>query len=256
MFAEATVFALLAWTVLAAGCARHLLARRSGERDERPPRGSIGALPLLLPWIAVPVAVILGYSVLKRPIYLDRYLVFLAPGVALLLAMAVQALTRTRIGAAALLTAFAVLAVPPYLAQRGPWPKPDGMDFSQLADALAASSRPGDCVLFERDVSWNPTSMRVTLGARPDAFRGLVDIGRGRTAVQVGDFWDENLPPAAVAPRLTDCPAVWLLTEAERTAPLAAGPTHGMLVGAGFRVAAAQQIHVSQLVRYVPIGRN
>ena len=82
---------------------------------------------IALAWIALPTAVLLLYSVVQQPIYYPRYLSYTSSAMAVLMAVCIVALFRTRERVAAVLAAFALAATPNYLlGQRGPYAK-EGM---------------------------------------------------------------------------------------------------------------------------------
>ncbi|MBJ8346203.1 glycosyltransferase family 39 protein [Antrihabitans sp. YC2-6] len=217
-----------------------------------------------LPWALVPTALIACYSLFVEPIYLDRYLTFTAPAVALLLGSAIAVLARARWVAPAVLAVLVATAAPAYVAQRGEWSKPSQMDFSAVLRFFEEHGEPGDCVLFANRVDWNPTSARVPLNIRPAAFAGLRDPGAGRSATANGWLWDENLPVALV--RLDDCDVVWFVGDGERESASTVRHTSNevwhldpyhfessadgrLLAAAGFVVDERWQLHVSQVVR-------
>ncbi|UUO03866.1 hypothetical protein M4D79_14210 [Mycolicibacterium novocastrense] len=77
-----------------------------------------------------------------EPIYYPRYLSYTSPAMALLLAVGITAVARSREAVVVVLTVLAVAATPNYLLeQRGPYAK-EGMDFSQVADVLTAHASP------------------------------------------------------------------------------------------------------------------
>jgi len=223
-----------------------------------------------VPWAVVPTVLLIGYSAVARPIYLDRYLTFTAPAAALLIGAAVAALaTNRRLAplptAALLLATLVATAAPAYIAQRGQWSKPSEMDFSDVAAFMAVHGQPGDCVLFTNHSAWNPTSARVAMNIRPAAFDGLRDVGLGRSAVPEGWLWDENLPLTAVADRLVGCDVVWFVADADRDHARTIRHTsnevwtlepyhfdssvdYRELAVAGLRIEQRWQLHMSQVV--------
>ncbi|MFC9550773.1 mannosyltransferase [Rhodococcus sp. NPDC056960] len=173
------------------------------------------ALSVALPWVAVPMAALLAYSILRSPVYLPRYFTFTTPAVALIGGLCLVALTRKWWQSAAVLAVFAVVASPAYVAQREQWAKPSGMDFSTVNGFAAEHLRPGDCVLFDTP-AWNPTSLRLVKNVRPAAFDGTRDIGLGTTAASRGSLWDDQLAVPDVEGTLGSCSVVWYFTDYER----------------------------------------
>jgi mannosyltransferase len=165
----------------------------------------------------VPTAVLLAYSLLVTPTYVPRYMSFTAPGIALLLAAAIRALARHRDSVAAILVvALAVAAVPAFLAQRGPYARAGGSDFSQVGDFIGSHARAGDCVAFEPVVSWSPTSQRIVMRAKPVQFRDLRDIGPATDAIAGNTLWDVPLPVGDHTSWSERCSVVWAITDRER----------------------------------------
>ncbi|WP_143690478.1 glycosyltransferase family 39 protein [Williamsia sterculiae] len=183
------------------------------------------ALTLGLAWVAVPAVVILGYSWLGSPTYVPRYLSFTAPGMALVIAVAVRVIARqfTRPGAvraiwlpAVAVLALGVAAVPAFVAQRSVYGKVGGTDFSQVADFVGRHARPGDCVAFERTASWSPVSERVVKQAKPRDFRNVRDIGPSTPAARAHVLWDLDRPETDYAAWARTCSVMWVVTDGER----------------------------------------
>ncbi|MFE3289628.1 mannosyltransferase [Rhodococcus sp. NPDC059234] len=174
-------------------------------------------LAVAMPWAVVPTASLLAYSVAWSPVYLDRYLTFTTPAVALLGGLALTRITRRWWATALALAVLAALAVPGYLAQRGPYAKPSGMDFSEVNRFAGEHLRPGDCVLFGA-AAWNPAPQRLVEDVRPAAFEGTRDIGLGRTAASAGWLWDEERAVTDPIEPLTSCDTLWYFTDQERDA--------------------------------------
>ncbi|MBD0323310.1 MAG: glycosyltransferase family 39 protein [Aldersonia sp.] len=227
-------------------------------------RGAVVALAV--PWAVVPTVALIAYS-LRSPYYVDRYLTFATPAIALLGGAALVSLARLRAWLpVVVLIALAVAALPNYTAQRGDWPKPSEMDFSDVAAFVQRHAQPGDCVAFAEHVSWNPTSARVALNAHPEAFAGLRDVSLGQSALGPGWLWDQTLPPAAIPDRLADCAVLWFVTDTERAEPrtirhtsnevwrlppyhFANSDDFAQLRAQGFGVDEQFPIHMSQVVR-------
>ena len=176
-------------------------------------------LTVAIAWLVIPTALILGWSALIHPIYTPRYLCFTAPAVALVLGVCIGALAVTRWAATAIVSVLALAAAPNYLlTQRGPYAKYD-MDYSQVADLIAAKAAPGDCLLVNDTVTFMPAPMRPLLAARPDAYRKVVDISLWQKASDRHDVFDTNLIPEASAGPLSVCRVVWIITQADPAMP-------------------------------------
>jgi mannosyltransferase len=212
-FERSPPFALLSALVAAAAIVLWLCT------SARPAVGDRQLLTLAIGWLVVPTAVVLSWSALVHPIYTPRYLCFTAPAVALVLGVCVGALAVKSWIAAALVVLFALAGAPNYLlVQRGPYAK-YGMDYSQVADLITARAAPGDCLLINDTVTFQPAPMRPLMAARPDAYRKLIDLSLWQRATDRNDVFDTNLIPEATTGPLSDCRVVWIITEADTSRP-------------------------------------
>ncbi|GAA1482370.1 glycosyltransferase family 39 protein [Gordonia sinesedis] len=170
-----------------------------------------------LAWWLAPAIVVVGFSWLGSAIYTPRYLAFTVPGLAIGIAWAVRQLTRGRRWATVLVVGVVVVvAIPDYLAQRGPYGRFGGTDFSQVADYVGAHARPGDCVAFGSSPSWSPVSQRVIARAKPADFAGLRDVGARVSADRAGALWDVDKPVTAYRSFAQTCAVMWVLTDRDR----------------------------------------
>lgn len=169
-------------------------------------------------WMLLPTAVLLVYSALQHPVYYPRYLSFTAPAVALLLGYCITVVGRSPAGVTAVLLVLAVAATPNFLAQRGPYAK-ESMDFSQVADVITRHAAPGDCLILDNSAAWKPGPIRPLTAARPAAYAKLRDYGRGLTAVQRNRLWDAHVAVWAWADKMPGCPALWTVSERDKTLP-------------------------------------
>ncbi|MEU3475301.1 glycosyltransferase family 39 protein [Rhodococcus sp. NPDC006774] len=226
-----------------------------------------GPLPVALPWILVPMAMMVIYSIVRSPIYLDRYFTFTTPAVALLLGVALDRLSRPRWLSVVLIGALALAALPAYLQQRSAWAKPLQMDFSDANEFAAANVAPGDCVLFGR-AAWNPSSQRLVEDVDPSSFSETRSIGLAKGAAESGQLWDEERPLSELEPELSGCQVIWYFTDRDRseaeTVRLTSNDTWVLppsdfetssdyleLRKAGFHVEEQHTVHVTQIVRLV-----
>jgi len=251
-FDHSVPFAVLAGVVLAAP----VLVRRPWETGNRQ------LAVIALAWIALPTAVLLLYSVALQPIYYPRYLCYTTPAMALLLAVCIVALVRTRERVTAVLAAFALAATPNYLiTQRGPYAK-EGMDFSQVADVITAHASPGDCLILDNTAAWKPGPIRPLTAARPAAYEKLVDPGRGLRAPQRNRLWDAHLGIWGVADRVRQCTVLWTVSERDPAVPerqsgpaldpgprLQRAPAYQVPQRLGFHIVERWQFSFAQVVR-------
>ncbi|KUI47851.1 hypothetical protein AU198_22465 [Mycobacterium sp. GA-1199] len=213
-------------------------------------------------WIGLPTAVLLLYSVWGAPIYYPRYLSYTSPAMALLLAVGITAVARSREAVVVVLTVLAVAATPNYvLEQRGPYAK-EGMDFSQVADVLTAHASPGDCLVLDNTTNWAPGPIRPLTAARPEAYADLVDPGRGRRAADRNRLWDAHLGIWGVADRLRPCTVLWTVSQRDATVPdresgpaldqgprLRRAPAYRVPHAMGFRLVERWQFSFAQVVK-------
>ncbi|AIY47025.2 transmembrane protein [Mycolicibacterium fortuitum] len=213
-------------------------------------------------WVVAPTAVLLVYSAVAQPLYYPRYLCFTTPAMALLLAVCVVAVARSREWITAALAVFALAATPNYITvQRGPYAK-EGMDFSQVADVITAHSSPGDCIVFDNTTSWKPGPIRPITAARPAAYAHLVDPGRGKRAWQRNRLWDAHLGIWGVADQIRRCTVLWTVSERDRSVPsrqsgaaLAPGPrldrapAYQVPESMGFHIVERWQFNFAQVVK-------
>lgn len=213
-------------------------------------------------WVVAPTAVLLVYSAVAQPLYYPRYLCFTTPAMALLLAVCVVTVARSREWITAALAVFALAATPNYITvQRGPYAK-EGMDFSQVADVIAAHSSPGDCIVFDNTTSWKPGPIRPITAARPAAYAHLVDPGRGKRAWQRNRLWDAHLGIWGVADQVRRCTVLWTVSERDRSVPsrqsgaaLAPGPrldrapAYQVPESMGFHIVERWQFNFAQVVK-------
>jgi mannosyltransferase len=217
---------------------------------------------IALAWIALPTAVLLLYSVARQPIYYPRYLCYTSPAMALLLAVCIVALVRTRERVTVVLAIFALAATPNYLiGQRGPYAK-EGMDFSQVADVITAHASPGDCLILDNTAAWKPGPIRPLTAARPAAYEKLVDPGRGLRAPRRNRLWDAHLGIWGVADRVRQCTVLWTVSERDPAVPerqsgpaldpgprLKRAPAYQVAQGLGFHIVERWQFSFAQVVR-------
>ena len=176
---------------------------------------------IAIAWLVVPTVVILGWSALVHPIYTPRYLCFTAPAVGVVLGVCIGSFAKRPWIAVVVLAVFIAAAMPNYfLVQRSPYAK-YGMDYSQVADLIAAKSQgePGECLLVNDTVTFMPAPMRPLLAARPDAYDKVVDISLWQTAVDRDDVFDTNLIPEASVGPLNVCRVLWIITQADPSRP-------------------------------------
>jgi mannosyltransferase len=257
-FERSPAFALLSALVVTAAIV--LWLRASAELTDTGRQ----LLTLATAWLLIPTALIVVWSAFVHPIYTPRYLAFTAPAIALILGICIAAVASRPWAVAALVGLFAVAAAPNYvLAQRNPYAK-YGMDYSQVADLIAAKAAPGDCLLVNDTVTFMPAPMRPLMAARPDAYRKLIDLTLWQRAADRNDVFDTNLIPEVVAKPLSRCGVVWIITQADKSIPahqqgpaLPPGPLYGATPAfavphdLGFRLVQRWQFNLVQVIEAV-----
>lgn len=250
----AIVSALVAATAIALWC---FTSAQLGQADRQ-------LLTLAIAWLVIPTALVVACSAFVRPVYTPRYLCFTAPAMALIVGVCIGAVALRPWIAGAVLSVFALAALPNYLlVQRSPYAK-YGMDYSQVADLIAAKASPGDCLLVNDTVTFMPAPMRPLLAARPDAYRTLIDLTLWQRATDRDDVFDTNLIPEVVAEPLSHCGTVWIITQADVSSPtheqgeaLAPGEPFGNTPafvvpnGLGFRLVERWQFNLVQVLKAI-----
>ena len=253
-FDHSVPFAMGAGLVLAAS----LISRRFRPTNV----GSKQLAKIAVLWITLPTLVLLTYSLWFEPVYYPRYLTFTSPAMALLLGIGVVALTRSRQGVTAIVTAFAVAATPNYLTvQRGPYAK-EGMDYSAVADVIDAHASPGDCLILDNTANWAPGPIRPLTAARPSVYEKLIDPGRGQRAVDRNRLWDAHLGIWGVADSVRKCTVLWTVSQRDTTVPahesgpslnpglrLQRAPAYQVPHRMGFHIVERWQFNFAQVVK-------
>ena len=164
--------------------------------------------PWPLPWLVLPPAVLLGVSLI-RPVYVERYVVFGQPALALLGAAGLVWLARLiagspagiRIPALAWIVPVLIVAVltagliGPQQAVRRSSARIDNL--RAVSAVIAANERPGDAVFFV------PSETRVVSLGYPAPFRRLRDLALGESPVASGTLTGVPVPAEVLATRFS-----------------------------------------------------
>jgi mannosyltransferase len=155
---------------------------------------------LLLIWLALPPLLLYLIS-LSKPLYIDRYVIWIGPALLLLLAQGVAALAQIwrPLGAAALV---ALLAAG-LLAGWRQMQTPIKSDFRAAAAYVEAQRQPGDVLLFQ--MPYNRIVYEYYAGPQPAAIDGRY-TNSGSSEAQVDEELRRDIGQA---------PAVWLLASEE-----------------------------------------
>ncbi|HEU4361709.1 MAG TPA: glycosyltransferase family 39 protein [Mycobacterium sp.] len=255
-FDKSVPFTMLAGIVIASAAAVLVAGVRQLADETRQ------LLIICTAWILAPTVITLIYSAVGTPVYYPRYLICTAPAMAILLAICVTTIAAKPSGVVALVVLFAAAAAPNYLVTQRDRHAKEGWDYSQVADVVQAQASPGDCLLVDNTTAWAPGPIRALPAARPAAFAGLVDPGRGPRGPRLGRLWDGHLGVWAVADRLNQCNTIWTITNHDRTLParqsgtglppgpvFARSPDGQVLHRLGFRVVERWQFTFSQVIK-------
>ncbi|TAM71366.1 MAG: hypothetical protein EPN48_02010 [Microbacteriaceae bacterium] len=205
-------FAIVAWLCIA-GALGAFARRWVHDRRHRRAHGLSPRSPsfagVAVAWSVIPPALLVSVNVVHA-VYAARYLSFVTPAVAMLIAAGLCLLMRRWMVAVAV-CALVALAAPSYLHQRGPFGMPGGSDWSEVAATISSNARPGDAIVFTEggSPSQNPRSAKYLY---PQAFQGLDDVTLVTPYAQTTGIWDRTEPVSRAADRLADGNGrVWLV---------------------------------------------
>jgi len=182
-------------------------------------RLEVTVVTVALPWLALPPLILLAASLVK-PVYVERYVVFCQPALALLcaagLAWIARLIASSPVGRSApalawgapavILAALAVLAVGPQRAARLTSARPDNL--RGVSAVVAANERPGDVVFYL------PSEVRVVSMAYPAPFGKLRDLALNQSPVESDSLTGTQVWAPVLARRFAGPPAVhrvWLV---------------------------------------------
>lgn len=206
----------LAGSALSAVLASVLIGLYLGRR--RPGRHALTWLAV--PWLVLPPLVLIVGSELK-PVYVQRYLAFCLPALALLIGagLATVAVAPRVIG----LVLLVVLGLPTQSAIRQVGGHGD--DIRDAASIIEDKARPGDGVLFNCPSCHYPDMPREFAFAYPRAFARLVDVTMAASPSTSNTLRGTETDP----PRLDGVPRVWVVDVDGSAEP-------GTLRGSGLRL--------------------
>src|SRR5450755_780286 len=199
---------------------------------------------IALPWLTVPPFLLIAGSYVK-PVYVERYVEFCLPALAILVAAGLVGLTRAMAGmplsrrptwapSALVGLVLAILLIGPQQAIRQSAARPDNL---RLASAIvAANEQPGDVVFYL------PVDMHVIGTGYPAPFGKLRDIALARSPIASGTLaGNEITSPAELKSRFTDVSRVWVVTGSSNYKfPVPSTPVDkekmALIAGAGMRI--------------------
>jgi mannosyltransferase len=176
-------------------------------------RCEVTVVSVALPWLALPPLILLAASLVK-PVYVERYVVFCQPALALLcaagLAWIARLIARTPAGRrtpalawggpAVILGALALALIGPQQAVRLTSARPDNL--RGVSAVVAGNERPGDAVFYL------PSEARVVSMAYPAPFRELRDLALRRSPVASDSLTGTQVWAPVLAKRFAGPPAV------------------------------------------------
>lgn len=215
----------LGWFLVAVA----LLPER-GRKEPWPPR----VLAVAVPWLLVPSVIAISYSLLVSPLYHQRYFVFCAPALAILLACGLSRIPgrAVRIALTVVLIGGSLVV---YASQRGETAK-SGYAWSQVAELVEAQAKPGDSVYYgPRTPPEGPTAVktaRLLALAYPQAFAGLTDVTLKASPADDGSLSGVSYRLDGATEQLADASRVWVVRWADYP-PAAVAAENAVLEQAG-----------------------
>jgi mannosyltransferase len=199
-------FAIVAWGIIVFGLVWAVkMARTPGQRFA--PVTMVG-----LAWLVIPQVLMLALTAVT-PLYALRYLSFVTPSLALLLAFPLAALTRIPRRAwiaAVLVLALIASAALTYVGQRQPFAKDNGTDFSEISATIGQVSAPGDAVIFDPTIrpSRRP---RLAIHLYPEGFTKVTDVLLSRSFDSRSGLWDTQHSITDSAEYFAGIDRVWVV---------------------------------------------
>ncbi len=175
-------------------------------------RGGVSLPSVATPLVVLPALVLLGESLVARPLYVDRYVLYGEAGAAMLAGTGMWRIGRW-LGRAAgrpglLWVPGAVVCACALVLQLGPQHRirtPDSrlFDFGGPSAYVGANARPGDGVLF-----FGTLFRKARLGY-PGDFARTADFAMAESPQQAGSFRGTDKPFPAVGPLMPRYPRIW-----------------------------------------------
>jgi mannosyltransferase len=201
-----------------------ILARLHHRHGQAGAASGLTVTTVALPWLVLPPLILLGAS-LARPVYVERYVLFCLPAVAVLsaggLAWLAQLVSRTPAGSrnpavawvlpAVIVAALAALLVVPQQQIRLTSARPD--DLRGVAAVIAANARPRDVVCYV------PEQVEVVSMGYPAPFARLREIAELQTPVASDTLLGSQVSASEFRSRFAGVRRVWLITWRGRPRP-------------------------------------
>ncbi len=179
--------------------------------------GGISLPSVAAPLLVLPAGLLLLESVVGRPLYVDRYVLYGEAGAALLAGAGLYRIGQFLARAAGARTGRALIWLPGVVVcalalvlQLGPQrvirtPQSRAYDFGGPSSYLAVHAQPGDGVLY-----FGTLFRKAELGY-PGDFRNVTDFGVAQTPLQAGTFRGTDKPFAVTGPLMLRYRRIWVL---------------------------------------------
>ncbi len=187
---------------------------RAPLRPAWPSRGGVSLPSVAVPLLVMPASVLILESLIARPFYVDRYVLYGEAGAALLAGAGMYRIGRWLGSAAgprpAIWVPGAVVCLCALLVQLGPQhrirtPQSRGFDYGGPSAYVGASARAGDGVLF-----FNAFFRKAELGY-PRDFRKITDFALAVPPVRAGTFQGRDKPLAVTRPLMLGYQRIWVI---------------------------------------------
>lgn len=212
-WSSALVPLLLLTTGLLCGQLVQRRARPAREADPANPAvaeptisPAVSAVSVGLPLLAAPVLALMLASLVK-PLYIDRYILYVNIGLGLLVGAALTTLIRSWRPLTVLVPAAFAALLPLQITLRTPQSRID--DVLAPARAIAQTSRPGDGVLFI------PSLRRDTAEVSPDSFAGLDDLALAQSPTASGTLQGIETTPEDIRKAMLGKNRILIVGDAE-----------------------------------------
>lgn len=168
-------------------------------------------LVLTFAWFVLPPLALFMATTFITPMYSVRYMAFVTPAVAVLLALAIDVLARRRLVAVIVVAVLVALAIPTDIAQRGPYAKDGGSDWAQVAQVIGQNSKQGDAIAF--DETTRPSrDPRLAMHLYPADFVNVIDVTLKTPFDDTTGLWDATQSITASASRIAQSDGrLWLV---------------------------------------------
>ena len=178
-------------------------ARRGG-------RGAVSLRAVALPWLVLPIGLLLLVSLVGDPVFYYRYTVFCLPAVALLVGAGLARVLAAARGHGDLIVVMVVAGaalVGPSLRDHDLIRHRDSRpeDMRRAADVIRARARSGDAIVYLSAM------VRWSAAAYPNVFGRLRDAGLRTAPVAAGHIGGFDVPPRELPGRLARVSRVWVL---------------------------------------------